>query len=59
LTATSFAEAMYIDATNINDRILQLPNSVYRVDESMRGGSLFARDRYEKLWDCVSNDTSF
>jgi hypothetical protein len=41
----------------VHDRILQLPNNVYRVDDSMRGGSLFVRDCYEKLRDCVSDES--
>jgi hypothetical protein len=56
VTVSRFAEAMYSGAAIMNDRIVQLPNDVYWVDDPKRGGSLFARDCYEKLWDCVSDE---
>jgi hypothetical protein len=55
-TASPFAGAIYGGGAIINDRILRLPNNVHWVDTSIRGGSLFVRDCYKKLWDRVSDE---
>jgi hypothetical protein len=47
---------MYGGAATINDRILQLPNNVSWVDDPTRGSFLFARNCYEELWACVSDE---
>jgi hypothetical protein len=56
LTASPFAKAIYSHKGTVHDRILQLPKNVYWVDDPSRGGSLFIRNCYEKLWDCVSDE---
>jgi hypothetical protein len=56
LTASPFIEAIYSHNGTVHDRILQVPNNVLWGDDSMRGGSLFVRDCYEKLWDCMSDE---
>jgi hypothetical protein len=53
LRASPFAEAIYSHNGTVLDRILQLPNNIYWVDDSTYGSSLFVRDCYEKLWDFV------